>query len=423
MVGAALGLGLLWQPATAAGGDIPFRAACDLADVAAVSGALGLEVTVGTASAQQSCEYQAGGTTVATTILEPSLVLALLHLGSPTAAVLTVADRPALTTPDNGSGSAMTAVALDDGGLLTVYVPNDAGVPEPQTASSALAEALLAAGPVTAHLPASDVPAVEFVGKPCELLTLAELKQILGKEFKTAPRLSTGGGCAWQTKSARQPIYVGTSFSQVALAIMRSGNFQDTEAAGRPAVFLPDSTLLFVDAGGGSVLNLYLSGAPGSKKKQRDLLVRIAEAAFARMTPVVDSGPPDCALLAVDVANSITGLTLNALPGLGTESCFLVGPDQLTAILLTRSAAADPDAAWEAARPTFPGLGDPTQVDVAGHAANVGETPLGSAIAVDLDGLPGGDGQVLAVVVSDFPEGTDTIALAQQLAAAAIDAM
>ena len=73
----------------------------------------------------------------------------------------------------------------------------------------------------------------------------------------------------------------------------------------------------------------------------------------------------------------------------------------------------DPATALEAA--DFSSSVEPTPTDVDGHAALAADTPEGASLAVDLDGLPGGDGQVLIVAVGGLPAGSDQMAVTTEL--------
>ena len=73
----------------------------------------------------------------------------------------------------------------------------------------------------------------------------------------------------------------------------------------------------------------------------------------------------------------------------------------------------DPASALEAA--DFSSEVPPTPGEVDGRPALIAESPEGTSIAVDLDGLPGGDGQVLIVAVGGLPEGSDQLAIATEV--------
>jgi hypothetical protein len=100
-----------------------------------------------------------------------------------------------------------------------------------------------------------------------------------------------------------------------------------------------------------------------------------------------------------------------------------VAEDQRAAVLASVGPAEDVHAALAQARGTFSDLSEGTPVEVAGRPGALATSSRGALVAVDLDGLPGGDGQVLILYAWGFPEGTDMAAIAQPLAAQAVAAM
>jgi hypothetical protein len=186
----------------------------------------------------------------------------------------------------------MVVVGLDDGGALMINVMPDVGVADPLAGATALAEALLAGGPVTATLPDEvSGPAIEVTGDPCELVTLDELGDIVGATFTTAEP-DGAGGCTYQTDMTESMAIAGLTFSDGTLAPLRSGSTTDLSVGDRSAVWWPDLSSLFVDVGGGRVLSVTVMslGAPvdGEPSAAQDQAVAIAELAVGRMTPAAD---------------------------------------------------------------------------------------------------------------------------------------
>ena len=96
------------------------------------------------------------------------------------------------------------------------------------------------------------------------------------------------------------------------------------------------------------------------------------------------------------------------------EVCFYTtGSSSQQGVLIGVLPGDDPAAALEGAG--FSSEAAPTPAEIDGRAALTVDTPEGASIAVDLDGTPGGDGQVLIVVVGGLPEGSDQMALATEV--------
>jgi hypothetical protein len=233
----------------------------------------------------------AGDTTVAMAALTPEMSLDLARFAFPDAEDVSVAGSPGLVSPgDAESGTPPTVlVGLADGGALMVNVMPDAGVPDPLAAATALAEALLAAGPITAILPEEATgPVIEFVGDACTIVSLDELGAIMEATF-TAAEPDGAGGCTYQTDMAEGFALVSLAFTDGALAAMRSGSTTDLNVGDRAAVFWPDLGAVFVDAGGGrlfSVMVLTMSAtAEGDPALAQSQAAAIAELAIGRMTP------------------------------------------------------------------------------------------------------------------------------------------
>jgi hypothetical protein len=282
----------LLAPVAAAQSDaVAFRPACQLADDAAASAALGLDVVGDDSLSNLYCTYMAGDTMVAMAALTPDMSLDLARMAFPDATDLTIAGSQAIASPgDAENGTPPTVlVALEGGGALMVNVMPEAGVADPLAAATALAEALLASGPATATLPEEVTgPAIEFVGDPCAIVSLDEMGGIMGATFTTAEPDGTGG-CTYQTDIADGLVAVSLAFSDGTLAPLRSGSTSDLTIADRTAVFWPDLGTVFVDAGGGRLFSVMIlsmtatdEGAPDQTQAQA---AAIAELAVGRMTP------------------------------------------------------------------------------------------------------------------------------------------
>lgn len=286
---------LLVPSSVAAQSESPtFRPACQLADDAAASAALGVEVVGDDSFSNLFCTYMADSATVAIVTLTPDLPLDLAKLALPGVTEVTIAGSAALTSPGDESGSMPPAVlvGLADGGALMVNVMPDVGVADPLAGATALAEALLASGPVTAMLPEeASGPAIVVTGDPCELVTLDELGDIVGATFTTAEP-DGGGGCTYQTDMTESMAIAGLTFSDGTLAPLRSGSTTDLMVGDRSAVWWPDLSSLFIDVGGGRVLSVTVMSlsAPveGESSPAQDQAVAIGELAVGRMTPATD---------------------------------------------------------------------------------------------------------------------------------------
>jgi hypothetical protein len=272
-----------------------FRPACQLAADAAASAALGVDVVGDDSISNLFCTYMAdGGATVAIVTLTADLPLDLVKLALPGVTEVTIAGSAALTSPGDEAGSMPPAVlvGLADGGVLMINVMPDVGVTDPLAGATALAEALLAGGPVTATLPEEvSGPAIEATGDPCELATLDELGDIVGATFTTAEP-DGAGGCMYQTDMTESMVLVGLTFSDGTLAPLRSGSTTDLTVGDRSAIWWPDLSSLLIDVGGGRILSvsvMSLSAPVDEETNQaRDQAVAIAELAVGRMTPTAD---------------------------------------------------------------------------------------------------------------------------------------
>jgi hypothetical protein len=278
----------LLAPAAVAQSDaIAFRPACQLADDAAASAALGLDVVGDDSLSNLYCTYMAGDTIVAVAALTPEMSLDLARFAFPDAEEVSLAGSPTLVSPGDAESNTppTVLVGLEDGGALMVNVMLEAGVSDPLAAATELAEALLAGGPVTATLPEEATgPAIEFVGDPCAIVSPDELGSVMSATFTTSEP-DGAGGCTYQTDMTDGLTLVSLAFTDGTLPALRSGSTTDLTVGDRAAVFWPD----LVDAGDGrlfSVMVLAISATdevdPGQIQSQA---AAIAELAVGRMTP------------------------------------------------------------------------------------------------------------------------------------------
>lgn len=436
VVSLAMGAAVLLPVVVAAQSDaIGYRPACELADDAAASAALGMDVVGDDSLSYQLCIYESDGTQVAIVSLMSDMSPAVMRLGFPAATDITIAGSEALAVPGDDSGTPPTvAVALEDG-MLMVQVMTDAGLADPVAAATALAEALLAAGPVIARQPEeASGSAIEWTGDPCELVSLDELKGIVDKKLVTTEPDVDGAGCTYSTDPLKDPYFVNLTFSDGSLAQLRSGATEDLTVAGRSAVWWPDMSGLFVDAGGGRLFQVvpFSMEEPkkGAAKRAQEQAVSIAELAVGRMTPAaeqptVPDGPTagDCPIVSAEAVESVTGMAFEAGAEGSADSCYFVSSDQAASVLLGMTEFASLDAAWEEGRTSFPDLADPVSLDVGGHAAYGGRGAAGAVVVVDLAGMSGMDGKMLGVILFGLPSEGDQVEMARQLAEQAIAGM
>jgi hypothetical protein len=282
---------LLPVGASAQSSDIPFRPACQLTDDVAASAALGIDVVGDDSISNLYCTYLAGDVTVAVAFLSADTSLDLIRVAFPGATDLTIAGSPAIASPgDEAAGTSPTViVGLPDGGSLMVSVMPDAGLADPVASGTALAQALLAAGPVTASLPEEPTgPAIEYAGDPCSMVSLEEVGDIAGGTFTTVEP-DGSGGCTYQTDLSGEMTLVSLAFTDGTLASLRSGSTSDLTVADRDAVFWPDLGTVFVEVGGGRLFSVMVlamaASADGGPPQVQDLAARIAGLAVGRMTP------------------------------------------------------------------------------------------------------------------------------------------
>jgi len=437
ILGVVMAAGLLGVQApvaiSAQSGTIAFRDACHLADAAAVSAALGVDVVANDSLSPLVCDYRQGDQVVAEYILRTDLFLPLVRLAFPDITDTTVAGQAGVSSPGDGNSLPPTvAVALPDGGLLLAQVMTGGAIPDPEAKAGPFAELAFAAGPVTAHQPAEPTgSSLTYGGAPCDALTTKELKGITGETFEDPAPDTTGVGCTFQTAPGKGSLYVTYSLNDGTLSALRSGKAVSLKVGDRAALYRPDMFTLSVDAGGGKLLQVTELSIAGQTKKDRervqDHATRIAKLVVGRMVSDAaspsPSTPPTCALVAADTVLSITGVTFVQVSPDGTDVCYFVTTDQRTSVLLAVSDAASLEAAWTADRTMFGGLPDPTEATVAGHPASTADTTKGAIVVVDLAGIAGRNGKVLTVIADGFPAGTDELAIATKVAEATLAGM
>jgi hypothetical protein len=401
---------------------IPFRPACEFVSADAVSAVLGVDVTPADSMPDAYCSYGHGAKQVAEVGLSTSPPFVLARLALPRATDVTVGGLPALSSPGGGSGGqfASAIVGLPDGGILEVRVEFRTAVADPQAAARALAEAILATGPVTAHASVSTAEPIVPAGSPCELVTLGELRRITGQPLTDARLDVNQIRCSYRTKD--ELAVVSLSIGAGDLGIVRSGNTRTLTVGDREAVFSPAIRILFVDLGGGQLLGVRMEAAGRGfmAKGLPALRVAIAETAMGRMTP----GAITCSLIPTDVLLSASGLDLQPIAKAGPDSCWFVTPDEQTGLFLRIAARGDVAYVREGLSSSFPDLPTPTDLEVSGHPSSGTTGASGTVLGVDLDGSSGQDGKVLfAVLVSADPSVTDPLAVLESVAAQVLDRM
>jgi hypothetical protein len=397
---------------------VPFRPACELVTRDAVSAVLGVDVTPADAMPDAWCSYMHGDQQVAVVGLSPGPPLVLRRIGSSGAVDVTVGGLPALSSPGPTEVPTVPArliVGLPDGGTLTVEVENETWVADPATAARALAEAILATGPLTAHASTmSTAEPIGFSGSQCELVTLDELRQITGQTFADAGLDVNEVRCRYRTKDRKAMVSVGIGAAD--LGLLRSTKTRDLTVSDRQAVFVPATKLLAVDLGAGQLLVVRIQATGrGIKAKELPALSKaIAEAAMGRMT----AGAITCAVIPTDEVESATGLDLQPIAKDGPDWCWFVTPDERSGLVLSISPQRDLATAWEVMSPSFPDLPTPTDLEVSGHPAFGASAATGTVLAVDLDGSSGQDGKVLVIsLLGAHPSVTDLLAMLESVAA------
>ncbi len=411
---------LVW-PIAAPGGvlaqdaPIPFRAACDLMPAENASTILGVPVTTDPSEPDAVCSYLHGDQQVAQIVLSPDTPFLMARLGLTGATAVTLGGLPAMSSPgDAETGSAQVVVGLSDGGILEIEVDDDPGVSDPEATARTLADAVLATGPVTAHADsATNVEAIAPTGSPCDLVTLGELKQITGQPFSITRSSRAKSTCLFS--AARGGVMVYLLIEPADLNMVRSKRTRSLTVADHPAIYSPADHLMAVDLGGGKLLGVEVSflGKGAKLKNLTRTMQAIAETAMGRMAPVDAGQAVTCPMIGTDALVAASGIDLQPISGAGPDTCWFLTSDQRTALVLDITMHPDLATAWADAHDMFPDLPDPTDLVVAGHPASGATGASGTVIGVDLDGLTGQDGKVLAVVLL----GTVPATMADPLAA------
>ena len=407
-----------------------FRPACDLITADAVTAIVGATVTADDSSPALYCSWKQGDTSLVDASLTTSYTLPMLVLGLPDAQDATIGGRAALVSAGSGTSSLATAaVALDDGGVLTVEVGKGAPATDPTAAATAIAEAMLAGGPVTAVVPSTPgLPSLDYAGSLCDLMSVADLKDAMSISFKKLT--DSAAGCIYQGGSLKQVYEATIGIIAGGFGYLPAKGSTDVNVAGRAAKWLAKSESLFVDIGG-RLLDITLGTSPQPKgaaaAKLQASAQALAETALGRMTPQAagPSASPDlgiCALLGLDALSQATGVTFARQDLLSPTNCAYTSADQRSGVLLLVSPAPSLDAAWKGARSSFPLPAKPTKATVGGQPAYTGQlNPTSAAVAVDLAGTPDGDGKVLGVLTIDMtPASGDLVALTSQIAEMAV---
>lgn len=399
---------------------IPFRPACDLVTTDAVSTVLGADVTLGDAIADASCSYLDGDQEVAAVGLSPSPPFVFGRLVLPGATETTVGGLPALSSTRGtlSTAAGVVIVGLQDGGTLEVRVDRESGATSPLAAARALAEAILASGPVTARASVSTAEPIGYPGSPCELITRAELKRLTGLPFADGKLDVNHSRCRYRTKDEQTEVSLGIWAAD--LGIVRRETTSTLTVGDREAVFVPATELLAVDLGGGQLLSVRIPAA-GTGLKSKDLpalRVAIAETAMGRMAP----GGITCPLIPADALLGASGLDFRPIPKNYPNWCWFVTADEQTGLLLRIVAKRDVAYVRAGLRSAFPDLPTPTDLEVSGHPASGTTGPSGTMLHVNLDGSSGQDGTALfAVLVGAHPSAPDPLALLESIAAEVLD--
>jgi hypothetical protein len=357
------------------------------------------------------CFYEdADGIVVASTSLTADADLALFAAQEGSVPI-TVGGAEAVGSPFGQQDRIV--VALAEGGLLDISVrPTGSAADDLQALATSLAEAILATGPVTA-IPTDrgDVEALFVVTNLCDAITVGQVNEITGGSYGP-PDASEQERCFFAATDGVGGVTIGLFPDDEAV---NAGTYtsEELEVAGRPASWDPRLGTLDVDAGTGRRLHVNAITFEEVDPALRDQLVAIAEAIIPNLTTAAPPTPPPgpgCDASLEDLSR-ITGLEIaSAMPF--DPVCFYVaaGGDSSSGVLVGILAGDDPAGALEAS--DFSSTVEPTPTEVDGRPALAADSPEGSLVAVDLDGLPGGDGQVLFVAVGGLPAGSDQMAIA-----------
>jgi hypothetical protein len=437
---AALPLVFALQAGTAAqdgASDATFRPACELVSAEQVGEILGATFTARDLGPLY-CALEGEGVAVFVS-LDELTGLEINRLVLPDAEDRTVAGHEALFSPAGEQLPATLVVALDGGGILRVQVSQTGDTSaDPSAATTAIAEAIFAAGPVMARPPeAASGPRLAFDGTVCELVTLEDMVEVTGDRRFTTVTEDFEDSCTYS--SADFTLFVNVAISEGELFLFQGTTSEDVSVGGRAGLWTPDMlNSLFVDIGGGRLLQVAVLVADGSPDELGAMTQAIAELAVGRMheadeptdgadgtdVPEVAAGPACDLLSAADVA-AITGLPFSRASDEDSsgESCSYSTDDpgnEPWFVIVAQVQMADPNAALEAFAQDMAGLPEPESVQVAGQPALRGGNESVAVAVVDLDRLVDGTDQVLAVAWFFPPAGVDAATLVVQLAEAAV---
>ena len=206
--------------------------------------------------------------------------------------------------------------------------------------ATALADAILAPGPVTARVPSVvGLEPLDFPGEICDLITTQDLKDVMESPFTVAA--AALGSCTYTGGSGRSQTYVSVSLAPIALASLRTRGARDVTVAERPGLLIAPSGALLVDIGNDRVLQLIAIVSPTPKPAAAKKLVRQAETLAARAigrmspaaTPTPGPGAAICALLTVDALGFATGTTFGEPMPANDTTCLYTSEDQRVGVL------------------------------------------------------------------------------------------
>jgi hypothetical protein len=395
----------------------PYRGACDLLTDEAASGILGVEVAAQREGPRTQCFYTGAEASPVTIWLNPDATLSMFASQDGVES-LSVGDLEAIWWP---SQSRLIAT-LPFGGVLDLSTSGQGGS-QPKDGAVALAEAILASGPVSA-IPPDKGPAESLYleGSMCDILSPDEVNAITGGTFGPLEDLSEGGddpNCTLQDPSGFVIFVLSDDLGHT----VDAGTYtsEDLAVAGRPAIWEPDREFLTLDAGDGITLAVGFSSNEPDPETRKPQAVAIAEAIVPRLSTDAPAVPESAeCTVSLDDLSRITGLEIvNGVPF--GPVCYYASadPSMQRGALIGVLPGDDPAAALEAAE--FSSEVAPTPSDFEGRAALVVDTPEGASIAVDLDGLPAGDGQVLLVAVGGLDG--DQMAVASEIVRYVISTM
>jgi hypothetical protein len=405
---------------------IPFQAACDLLDDAAMSAILGIQVEAERESdlSRTQCAYKDDhGDRVLLITLHPDSGLATFA-GQQGAREITLSGLPAVSFMGGGAGRVV--VELAEGGLLDVGAGLIGERARRQVRlATGVAEAIVAGGLMTAVPPdRGEVEQLYLAAETlmCDALALDEMNTITGASFTSENVRPEGERCYYILPDTSGSVTFSLGSDTVDSRTVDIGSYGSEEltVAGRPAIWEPRLSRLTIDAGPNRLLRVevglleQLDG--GSPEALREQAVELAEGVIGGLTTVAPPPPPlpeDCHLTLDEIAQ-ITGLGVDDAQAAGDGSCaYLVSTAPQAGVIVASLEAKDPATLMKdngVPRDAYSAL------DVAGRAAVFAQNAQGAAVVVDLDGLPDGDGRVLFVNMGGLPEGTDAQAAGTQIA-------